>query len=60
MTVDIKEIDEATVINACGLLEEHGFEYDVDFTTIYGARWAIVGLRITNARAASLVVPTLS
>lgn len=46
--------DDERVEEITGLLMESGFEYDVDFETLYGAGWKIVGLRIT-ARHAEIV-----
>jgi hypothetical protein len=41
------------------MLERDGFEYDTDFTTVYGAGWRIVGIRAMTpqgARALALMM----
>ncbi len=64
MHIDILGIDEATVTRLCTMLEKQRdpvsrsttFEYDRDYTTLYGSGWQITGLRINNLRAAEVAV----
>lgn len=56
MTTEITGITEDEVVSASAMLDEKGFSYDEDYTTLYGARWAIVGLRFSNPNAAALVL----
>lgn len=56
MKIDITGITEDEVVSASALLDESGFEYDEDYTTLYGPRWAIIGLQVANPNAAALVL----
>lgn len=40
------ELNEAQTEEATGVLMDAGFEADVDFTTIYGSQWRVVGLYV--------------
>src|SRR2546429_604820 len=55
MTIEITHIAEAAVLSASALLDARGLSYDEDYTTLYGAAGAIVGLRFANPVAAVLV-----
>lgn len=52
MKIRITDITEDDVVSASAELDEQGYKYDEDYTTLYGAKWAIVGLEFTNPRAA--------
>jgi hypothetical protein len=56
MNIRITGVTEAEVERVTALLDVHGFEYDADYTTLYGAAWAIVGLEFTNPAAAQVAV----
>ena len=49
--VQIKVRTEEAVEAMTGFLMDQGFEYDGDFTTLYGAEWKITGLLITGRHA---------
>jgi hypothetical protein len=56
MQIQITGMNEDDVVVASGLLDDAGFQYDEDYTTLYGAQWAIVGMQFSNADAAALVI----
>lgn len=60
MQIDITGLTEDTVVAASAELEDAGFQYDEDFTTLYGFRWTITGMRFTNVAAAQAVLPKLA
>ena len=60
MKLQITGITEDEVVSASALLDESGFQYDEDYTTLYGAGWAVVGIEFTNADAAAVVVARYS
>ena len=55
MRVEIKDLSEEDVVLISVMLDDAGFEYDTDYTTLYGAGWAVTGVRIMNPRANALV-----
>jgi len=56
----VTEITEAEVVRASTHLEQLGYEYDVDYTTLYGANGAPVGLEITSEGAAQSAINLLT
>lgn len=49
--VQIKVQKEDRTEEMVGFLMDQGFEYDVDFTTLYGPEWEITGLIVTARHA---------
>jgi precorrin-4 methylase len=45
MIIEITDVTEQQVDRITARLENDGFRYDEDFTTLYGAQWKIVGVR---------------
>jgi hypothetical protein len=60
MKADITGLTEDQVTHICGLLEEEGFEYDEHYTTLYGAKWSVIGLQFTHPHALWLAAGLLS
>ncbi len=56
MKVRIEGLTEDQIVYASAELDEEGFQYDVDYTTLYGPRGVIVGLEFTNPAAAVAVL----
>ena len=56
MRIDITNLTEADVTRATAVLDDLGYRYDVDYTTLYGAGWAIVGLSCRDGGAAVIVI----
>lgn len=56
VAITITNLTEDEVTSASAMLDERGFEYDVDYTTWYGPGWAIIGLHFKNTNAAALVL----
>jgi hypothetical protein len=55
MRIDIKDLSEEDVVLLSVMLDDAGFQYDTDYTTLYGAGWAVTGLRIMSVQANALV-----
>jgi hypothetical protein len=55
MRVEIKDLSEEDVVLISVMLDDNGFTYDEDYTTIYGPGWTITGLRIMSVQANALV-----
>jgi hypothetical protein len=48
-------LEEDDVIRVSQELEDAGFEYDVDFTTLYGEGWKILGIISHNPKVDALL-----
>ncbi|MEX2179333.1 MAG: hypothetical protein WD801_11515 [Gemmatimonadaceae bacterium] len=59
MHIEIKGLTEKQVEVLTEQLEAGGFDYDVDYTTLYGEGWAIVGLSVSDVRANAVVAQAL-
>ena len=55
MRVDIKDLSEQDVVLISVMLDDNGFEYDTDYTTLYGPGWTVTGVRIMSVEANALV-----
>jgi hypothetical protein len=55
MRIDIKDLSEQDVVLLSVMLDDNGFKYDEDYTTLYGARRTVTGLRIMSVQANALV-----
>lgn len=50
MRVDITELSEEDVVLISVMLDDNGFRYDEDYTTLYGPGWTITGVRIMSVQ----------
>jgi hypothetical protein len=57
--IDFWGMDAAEVDGVIGVLEAEGFRYDEHYEALYGAGWAMVGVRTTDFACARLVVEVL-
>ena len=55
MRVDITELSEEDVVLISVMLDDNGFQYDEDYTTLYGPGWTVTGVRIMSVQANALV-----
>jgi hypothetical protein len=55
MRIDIKDLSEQDVVLLSVMLDDNGFKYDKDYTTLYGAGWTVTGIRIMSVQANALV-----
>jgi hypothetical protein len=60
MRVDITELSEEDVVLISVMLDDNGFQYDEDYTTLYGAGWTITGVRIMSVKANALVAESFA
>jgi hypothetical protein len=60
MRIDIKDLSEEDVVLISVMLDDNGFKYDEDYTTIYGEGWTVTGLRIMSVQANALVAQALA
>lgn len=51
MHIEIVGLDEGEVQTVSAQLDAQGLEYDVDYTTLYGTEWSLVGVRLLTPRA---------
>lgn len=51
LAYDILEMNAEEVESFSNDLASAGFEYDRDFTTVYGNGWELVGVRLLSSRA---------
>ena len=56
MQIDLTGITETEVSVFTAELEADGFTYDEDYTTLYGAEWAITGIRFMSSVAAMQIL----
>lgn len=56
MKIEITDIGEGAATSACAALDKAGFDFDKDYTCLYGANWRITGLQFSNRAAAICVL----
>lgn len=50
-SIRITTLTEREVTQLAKALEAEGFEYDEDYTTLYGSGWSITGVELYTANA---------
>src|SRR4051794_30147869 len=53
--IEITGLSETDVVRFSAALDAAGFKHDEDYETLYGAGWAITGLRIMGAAAEAFI-----